>query len=188
MRQIERLVRFIAVDCSRVALGVLILTGIAINFANVVGRYVFSAPIVWAEEVLAYIMVWCVFIGSILVMWNGRHIKMDVFVASLRGRARIFANAASAVGIILVCIFVILQSYPFVSMLLETDQRSIILRLPMGWINASVLIGFVGMLLVVLVRLGTLIRGDLGNDTDAVVREALQAFGDPATTIPPAKK
>jgi TRAP-type C4-dicarboxylate transport system permease small subunit len=186
MTSIERIVRFLAVNCSRVALGVLILTGIAINFANVVGRYVFSAPIVWAEEVLAYIMVWCVFIGSVLVMWNGRHIKMDVFVASLKGRARFVVNAASTVGIILVCVFVILQSYPFVSMLLETDQRSIILRLPMGWMNASVLIGFVGMLLVVLVRLGTLVRDDQSSDTEAVVREAIQHYAEsPSASAPP---
>ncbi len=178
MHFIERIVRFIAVDCSRGVLGVLILAGIAINFANVVGRYVFSSPIVWAEEVLAYIMVWCVFIGAILVMWNGRHIRMDVFVASLRGRARLIVNAASTIGIILVCVFVIVQAVPFVSLLLDTDQRSVILRLPMGWMNASVLLGFAGMLLVVIVRLGALVRGELGSDTEAAVREAIEGYGE----------
>lgn len=179
MHAIERIVRWIAVDCARVTLGVLILTGIAINFANVVGRYVFSAPIVWAEEILAYIMVWCVFIGAVPVMWEGRHIKMDLIASSMRGHARLVLNAINATGIVLVCVFVIVQSWPFVSLLFETDQRSVILRLPMGFMNTSLLIGFIGMLLVVLVRLRAFVRGEMESDTAAAVRQAVDGYGAP---------
>ncbi|MFN0301667.1 MAG: TRAP transporter small permease [Burkholderiales bacterium] len=177
MHTIERIVRWIAVDCARVLLGVLILAGIAINFANVVGRYVFFAPIVWAEEVLAYIMVWCVFIGAVPVMWEGRHIKMDLIAAAVRGRARIALNTITALGIVLVCVFVIMQSWPFVSMLIETDQRSVILRLPMGLMNTALLLGFIGILLVVLVRLRTFVRGNIETDTEAAVRQAIDSYG-----------
>ncbi len=177
MHTIERIVRWIAVDCARVALGILILVGIAINFANVVGRYVFFAPIVWAEEVLAYIMVWCVFIGAVPVMWEGRHIKMDLIASAVRGHARTALNAIAAIGIVLVCVFVIVQSWPFVSMLFETDQRSVILRLPMGFMNAALLIGFIGMLFVVLVRLRAFVRGEMETDTEATVRQALDGYG-----------
>ena len=184
MHNIERIVRWIAVDCARLMLGVLILAGIAINFANVVGRYVFSSPIVWAEEVLAYIMVWCVLIGAVPVMWEGRHIKMDLIAAAVRGRARIALNAITAIGIVLVCVFVIMQSWPFVSMLIETDQRSIILRLPMGLMNAALLLGFIGILLVVLVRLRTFVRGQMETDTEAAVRQAVEGYG-PASADDP---
>ncbi len=189
MHHIERIVRWVAVDCARVLLGVLILAGIAINFANVVGRYVFFAPIVWAEEVLAYLMVWCVFIGAVPVMWEGRHIKMDLVASALRGRTRIVLNALTAIAIVLVCLFVISQSWQFVTLLFETDQRSIILRLSMGFMNASLLIGFVGMLLVVLVRLRVTMRGETESDTEAAVRQALDGYGathtgDPHSTRP----
>lgn len=177
MHHIERIVRWVAVDCARVLLGVLIFTGIAINFANVVGRYVFFAPIVWAEEVLAYLMVWCVFIGAVPVMWEGRHIKMDLIASALRGRARIVLNAVTAIGIVLVCLFVISQSWSFVTLLFETDQRSVILRLSMGFMNASLLIGFIGMLLVVLVRLRSYLRGAMESDTEATVRQAIHGYG-----------
>ncbi len=178
MQHVERIVRWVAVDCARVLLGVLILVGIAINFANVVGRYVFSAPIVWAEEVLAYLMVWCVFIGAMPVMWEGRHIKMDLIASALRGHARIVLNALTAIGIVLVCVFVISQSWPFVTLLMETDQRSVILRLPMGLMNASLLIGFIGMLLVVLVRLRAYMQEEMETDTEAAVRQALDGYGE----------
>lgn len=177
MQHVERIVRWVAVDCARVLLGVLILLGIAINFANVVGRYVFSAPIVWAEEVLAYLMVWCVFIGAIPVMWEGRHIKMDLIASALRGRARFVLNALTALCIVLVCLFVISQSWSFVTLLIETDQRSVILRLSMGFMNASLLIGFIGILLVVLVRWRAYLREEMETDTEAAVRQALDGYG-----------
>ena len=62
----------------RFLVAALILTSIAINFANVIGRYVFFSPIIWAEEVMIFIMVWCVFIGAVLVTWDGRHLRMDL--------------------------------------------------------------------------------------------------------------
>ena len=38
--------------------GVLFFIAMLINIANVIGRYVFSAPVFWAEEVLVFIIVW----------------------------------------------------------------------------------------------------------------------------------
>lgn len=58
----------------RAVLGALILAGVGINFANVVGRYVFLKPIIWAEEVLVFIMVWCVMLGATLVTWENQHL------------------------------------------------------------------------------------------------------------------
>ena len=45
-------------DIPRAAIGLILLLAIAINFANIVGRYVFSAPLPWAEEVLSFLVIW----------------------------------------------------------------------------------------------------------------------------------
>src|SRR4051812_26024734 len=111
-----RLADFLAVRLPRLLLGTLILAGIAINFANVVGRYVFGTPIVWAEEVLVFIMIWCVFVGAVLVTWEGRHIKMDLVSAKLAPPWRQIVNALGALGFVLVCVFVIVQSWGMVRM------------------------------------------------------------------------
>ena len=37
---------------------------IAINLANVVGRYVFAAPVFWAEEVLMFMIIWGIYIAA----------------------------------------------------------------------------------------------------------------------------
>ena len=173
----NRVLRFLVVTLPRFILGSLIFVGIGINFANVVGRYVFSTPIVWAEEVLAYIMIWCVGIGAILVTWEGRHIKMDLIAVHVPPPWNRIVNGLVAVGFLLVCIFVIRQSWTVVSMMLETGQQSMIARLPMGLMHAAILVGFSGMLVALLLRLGSYLRGEFGSDTQATTKEILAAYG-----------
>jgi TRAP-type C4-dicarboxylate transport system permease small subunit len=168
---------FAAVTVPRLLLGLLVFLGIGINFANVIARYVFSAPIVWAEEVLSLIMIWCVFIGAIVVAWDGRHIKMDLISARLRSPWREIINTVTLVGIILVCVFVILQSYTVVSLFYMTGQRTIIARLPAAPMHASVLIGFIGILLVSLVRWRSYVFGELGSDAEATTEQAIGTYG-----------
>src|SRR5436305_13755563 len=72
----------------RVFAGVLLVASVALNFANVIGRYFFSASIHWAEEAMLFLMVGCVFLGSGVVAWSGRQIRMDVVVGMLPPRPR----------------------------------------------------------------------------------------------------
>jgi TRAP-type C4-dicarboxylate transport system permease small subunit len=169
--------QFLVVTLPRFILGSLIFVGIGINFANVVGRYVFSTPIVWAEEILAYIMIWCVSIGAILVTWEGRHIKMDLIAVHVPPPWNRIVNGLVAVGFFLVCVFVIRQSWTVVSMMVETGQQSMIARLPMGLMHAAILVGFSGMLVALLLRLGSYLRGEFGSDTEATAKEILATYG-----------
>ena len=47
-------------------------------FFNVVLRYVFLAPISWAEEVSLYLMVWIVFIGGSMAVRTRGHMAIDL--------------------------------------------------------------------------------------------------------------
>ena len=62
-------------------LGLLLIASVFLIVANATGRYVFLAPIIWAEEVLGYVLVWTVYLGSVLVTWDGGHLKMDLLHA-----------------------------------------------------------------------------------------------------------
>src|SRR5204862_7093373 len=57
----------------RVIVGAAIFVSIAINFGNIAGRFILSEPVIWAEEILSYLMVWSVCLGAVLVTWEGRH-------------------------------------------------------------------------------------------------------------------
>ena len=71
----------------RSAAALLLAGSVVINFANIIGRYFFSVSLQWAEEMMLFLMVGCVFLGIGLVGWSGRHIRMDVLVSLLPGAA-----------------------------------------------------------------------------------------------------
>src|ERR1700689_5937441 len=73
---------------ARAAAGILLMCSVAINFANIIGRYFFSVSISWAEEIMLFLMVGCVFIGNGAVAWSGRQIRMDVIVGLMPPQVR----------------------------------------------------------------------------------------------------
>jgi C4-dicarboxylate transporter DctQ subunit len=76
-------------------------------FVNVVGRYVFHAPISWAEEVSLYLIVWMVFIGGSVAMRTRGHIAMDLLPLMLTpaNRARLAMFTGSVVLVFLAVLF-----------------------------------------------------------------------------------
>src|SRR5438132_12364452 len=59
-------------------LALALLAAIALNFINVIGRYVFARSILGADEVQIYAMLWIAFLGAGVVAWRGEHLRMDV--------------------------------------------------------------------------------------------------------------
>ncbi len=173
-----RLAELLFVRVPRFFLGLLIFTGIAINFANVVGRYAFGSPILWAEEALVFIMNWCVFLGVILVTWEGRHIKMDLLAVKFAAPWRQIINSLMTLGFVLVCGFVIRESWGMVKLLYQTGQESVIARIPVFPMHAAILIGFGAMLIVVLVRIRHYLSGDFGSDAEATTKQLMETYGE----------
>lgn len=70
----------------------------ALLFANVFLRYVFLAPINWAEELTLYLMVWIVFIGGAVAVRTRGHIAIDLLplVLSSANRRRLAIGVALA--------------------------------------------------------------------------------------------
>ena len=161
--------RFMAVP--RFVIAALILISIAINFANVVGRYVFFSPIIWAEEVMIFIMIWCVFIGAILVTWEGRHLRMDLLANSIPSPWREIVNFIAAVGFLLVAGLVASQSWLAVSLFAELGQKSTTAGVPMLIPHSALLIGFTLMVVCVAVRFRAYVTGALASEAEDVVRD-----------------
>src|SRR5271166_3991217 len=80
---------------TRAAAAIFLISSVAINFVNIVGRYFFSISIPWAEEIMLFLMVGCVFTGCCAVAWEGRQIRMDVVLAMLPPKAREFLDVVS---------------------------------------------------------------------------------------------
>jgi TRAP-type C4-dicarboxylate transport system permease small subunit len=133
----------------RAVLGTLILAGVALNFANVIGRYVFFAPIIWAEEVLVFIMIWCVMLGATLVTWEDQHLRMDAVHHLTPPRVRRWLNVITTLAFLVAGAFVLAQSLRILWLAARTGQRSVVADLPMVIPFAAIPLSFaiiVGML------------------------------------------
>jgi TRAP-type C4-dicarboxylate transport system permease small subunit len=140
----------------RIAAGVMLVASVGINFANIVGRYVFSVSIPWAEEAMLFLMIGCVFLGAAPVGWLGRHIRMDVLVSILPAGARKIFELFADLVTIATCLMLAIFAWPMLTMFAELDQRSETANIPLVIPEAVVPAGLMLMALLIAVRLITL--------------------------------
>jgi TRAP-type C4-dicarboxylate transport system permease small subunit len=148
------------VSILRVLAGVLLVASITLNFANVIGRYFFNASIFWAEEVMLFLMVGCVFLGNGVVAWSGRQIRMDVIVGMLPPKLRDSLHLLSELAFLVTALAIIVFSFPVIRDLFNFDQRSQSAEVPLYIPQSLIPIGLAIMVFLVVVRLLT--GGDRG--------------------------
>jgi len=138
---------------TRTLAAVCLLGSVAINFANIIGRYFFSVSIPWAEEIMLFLMVGCVFTGCCAVAWEGRQIRMDVVISMLPAKVRDLLNLLSELVLIAAAACVTVFAWPVVSQLAAFDERSQAANFPLVIPQAMVPIGYTLMALLVAIRL-----------------------------------
>jgi TRAP-type C4-dicarboxylate transport system permease small subunit len=135
------------------------LTAVAINFANVVARYAFSAPIFWAEEAMVFLQVWCVLIGAGLITQAHGHLRLGAVEALAPAKVRRTLEVAAMALMVAIAALVAFISARVVLGMIASDQRSVALELPMALPYAALPVGFSLIALLALVRLWQLLRG-----------------------------
>ncbi|MGP0094121.1 MAG: TRAP transporter small permease [Xanthobacteraceae bacterium] len=137
----------------RALTAVLMLVAVALNFANIIGRYVFFAPIASAEEIMLFLLVATVFLGNSVVGWEGKQIRMDVILQALPDAVRHWLEVVADLVTIAVSLILIWLAWPVITMLAEFDQRSEAADIPLVIPQALVPIGLGLMALLVAARL-----------------------------------
>jgi TRAP-type C4-dicarboxylate transport system permease small subunit len=140
---------------TRTISAVCLIGSVVINFANIIGRYVFSVSIPWAEEIMLFLMVGCVFTGCCAVAWQGRHIRMDVMISALPPKLHAFFNLLSDLVLVAAAITVTVFAWPVIVNLAAFDERSQAANFPLVIPQSMVPIGYGLMALLVAVRLLT---------------------------------
>ena len=153
------MLRFAFVTLPRWILGALMLAGVAINFANVVGRYGFGRALFWAEETMVFLTIWGVFLGMAAIAYNGDHLNMDLFSSAIRGRSRSVLNAVLVAVLLACCAFVAVQSAQVVWLFANAGQVSVAAGIPKAIPHAALAVGFVLSGLAVLVRVRAYLTG-----------------------------
>ena len=147
---------------TRAAAGIFLISTVAINFANIIGRYFFSVSIPWAEEIMLFLMVGCVFTGCCAVAWEGRQIRMDVIIAMMPAKVHDLFHLLSDLVLIAAAAAVTAFAWPVITQLAAFDERSQAANFPLVIPQAMVPIGYTLMALLVAVRLLTRRRPGAG--------------------------
>lgn len=132
---------------------ILLISSVAINFINIIGRYFFSVSFTWAIEIILYLMVGAVFTGCVAVAWENRHIRMDVLLRALPPRLSRPLQLLSDLVLIAAAVAVAVFAYPVIIQLAEFNERSAAANVPLFIPQAMVPIGYSLMALVVAARL-----------------------------------
>lgn len=133
----------------RAFLGVLLLLSVVLICANAFGRYALTKPIIWAEEVLGYTLVWMVYLGAVLVTFDDTHLKMDLLTKSATGAWKRFLDLAAALFFVACGGLIIYQSFTSIASFTHT---SLVAGLPMNVVHVVVPVAFALMIVAVLTR------------------------------------
>jgi TRAP-type C4-dicarboxylate transport system permease small subunit len=136
----------------------ILIVAVAINFSNVIGRYIFDQPFGWAEEALGFLQIGLVLIGAALVTRSNAHLRMDALEHFMRAGMRRALEIAAMVLTIAVAAVVVAMSARIVTGMLENDTRSIVLEMPLGIPYSAFFFGFALIGLFALLRLIALLR------------------------------
>ena len=115
---------------------------------QVVLRYVFRSPLVWAEEASVFLMIWISFVGSGLAIRDGAHIAMNLLYKRLPPLWSQLVLAASCLAIL--AFLVILFWQGLLLALFVGDQPSPALRIPMTWPYLIIPIGAAFMIVEII--------------------------------------
>ena len=146
------LARLVFVRIPYLLAGAILLAAIAINMANVIGRYVFAAPVFWAEEALSFMIIWGVYIAAGSISYLGNHLTMDLVAARMTSRYRSFLGILTVLLTVTCATFVVTQTMRILALYLRTGEVSMAARVPLVYAHAAVLVGFALMGIVTLIR------------------------------------
>jgi TRAP-type C4-dicarboxylate transport system permease small subunit len=156
-RQIEELI-FIKIP--HVLTGTLFLVGAGINIVNVIGRYMFSTPIFWAEEVLTFIVIWAVFLIAGSITYRGAHLNMDLLYNGFSALWKRVINIAIAVSLIGCAIFAAVQSWKVIALHVHNHAVTAATDIPLVYPHAAILFGFTFMAAAAIMRIRSYITGN----------------------------
>ncbi|RSK55158.1 TRAP transporter small permease [Bacillus canaveralius] len=108
---------------------------------QVFARYILKAPLVWSEEVIRYLMIWIVMLGTAIVLRKGLLISVETVLHMVPIKVK---KALEIIIILVNIVFLfILIRYGFSIMEVLNSQKAGALDIPVAWTYAAVPVGAV---------------------------------------------
>ena len=142
-------------------LGIMLLLSVVLICANAFGRYALHKPVIWAEEVLGYGLVWMVYLGAILVTASDQHLRMDLLAQVLSRKIQLVLRLIGHALFIGIGLLIIYQSFGSIA---EFRHHSQVANLPMNIMHTVIPVSFAAIIVVLAVLsledIRKLARGD----------------------------
>ena len=150
-----RLADTVSLACSRVS-DTLLVAIAAIVTMDVVLRYVFNAPTIWAQDVAIACQVWLTYLGMAYALRRRQMIRITALLSNAGPGVRRAAEAFSLVVIIAFCTMAVVYGTGFVTESIRLGRREpTMLEMP-KWISELPIV--VGFLLLGVQALADLVR------------------------------
>ncbi len=127
----------------------MLLASVVLICANAFGRYVLLSPIIWAEEILGYGLVWMIYLGAVLVTASDQHLRMDLVVQLLGERAQVVLHLLGNIVFIAVSLLILYQAPATIS---EFTHHSQVASLPMNVVHAVIPVSFVAIVILLVAQ------------------------------------
>lgn len=140
----------------RALIAVILVVSVLLNFANVVLRKFFAAPIVGAEEVMNFLMVAVVFLGAGVVAFDNTHINMEILIDRFPKRVGNIFRAVALVAAVVIAAILVDLGLPIIEHLRQFNELSQAANVPLWIPQLMVPIGLTLLALGALARLAML--------------------------------
>lgn len=121
---------------------VLLVIMTVLIFFQVLSRFILNAPLAWSEETARYIFIWVIYISAALAVKKQEHIRVEIGLIILKGKARKVAYILSDIIFLIFTFFLVKNGIGLVEMLTKHGQISPAVGFSMNYIYAIIPIGY----------------------------------------------
>jgi TRAP-type C4-dicarboxylate transport system permease small subunit len=141
-----------------------VLAGVMLTY-EVVARYFFTAPTIWAAELSQLCLIWGTLIAMPWCLRERRHIQITAVTALLSPGGRRLASAAAMVAVAVFSVIVLWKGFEIFWDSFERGRTTgSLLNLPIWIAELSVPVGFLLLLAQSLIETGRAFRDDLAEE------------------------
>ncbi len=128
---------------------------------EVLARYFFNAPTIWAAEISQLLLIWGTFLAMAYALKNRQHIRIEIVIARFGlGTQKVF-EAVSLIFISVLCAIVVWYGWDIAWDSFERGRSTgTMLNIPNWWTELVIPAGFTLLLLQSLVELWRVMRGN----------------------------
>lgn len=126
-----------------VLMGVLLICMVVVMSVQIFCRYILNNSLSWSEELMRYLFIWSAFISISYCVKKRISIKIEQFQMILPERVQYGVKVLRHTVVLIFSLYMIPFAVSYLQHTIESGQTSSALQIPMYYIQAAPLVGFV---------------------------------------------